>query len=276
MSFLSKKQARFTQLAILTLCLLTGIACSQTNKETTKMTASNPYNLQFLNGSIDYLSETNIPIHFNPNPNKVYEVIWEIKDAPVPLTQAMNPENSEIDKKGFLSSSYTAFRSDKGHSCKFHGKSPLYSYTPRAIVLFPIQQVDKNKFKTYYVADAILNEDYGLDTIAEPIEKMGICLWESTSGLSISLSQTGGYQEPVIGLNLVHDSKQLEQEISKYPITLYYKKDYLMQPVKIHHVENTSYSFILEELGKTRDEFPDLKDSDLFTITVSVKEISQF
>ena len=41
--------------------------------------------------------------------------------------------------------------------------------------------------------------------------------------------------------------------------------------LKIHQ-----YSYILEELGKTRDEFPDLKDSDLFTITVSVKEISQF
>ena len=276
MSFLSKKQARFTQLAILILCLLTGTACSQTNKETTQMTYSNPYNLQFLSGNTNHLSGTDIPIHFNPNPKKVYEVTWEIKDAPVPLTQAIDPENREIDKKGFLSTNYTAFRSDKGRACHFHGKSPLYSYTPRAIVLFPIQQVDKNKFKTYYVADAILNEDYGLDTIAEPIEKMGICLWESTSGLSISLSQTGGYQEPVIGLNLVHDSKQLEQEISKYPITLYYKKDYLTQPVKIYHVENTSYSYILEELGKTRDEFPDLKDSDLFTITVSVKEISQF
>ena len=33
MSFLSGKQARFTQLAILTLCLFTGTACSQTNNE---------------------------------------------------------------------------------------------------------------------------------------------------------------------------------------------------------------------------------------------------
>lgn len=275
MAFLSAKQARVTQLAILIFCLFMGTACSQTNKETTKMTASNPYNLQFFSGNIDYLSGTDIPIHFNPNPKKVYEVIWEIKDAPVPLTQAMNPANSEINKKGFLSANYTAFRSDKGHSCDFNSTSPFYSYTPRTIVLFPIHQIDKNKFKIYYVADAILNEDYGLNARVEPIKKMGTCLWEDTSGIGISFSQTGGYLEPIIGLNLVHDSKQLEQEMNKYPITLYYKKDYLTKPIKIYN-ENTPYAYVFGESGKTRDEFPNLKDSDLFTITVSVKKVSQF
>ncbi|WP_277074283.1 hypothetical protein, partial [Simonsiella muelleri] len=63
MSFLSGKQARFTQLTILILCLFTGTACSQTNKETTQMTYSNPYNLEFSEEKFSKVQDTDKSIH---------------------------------------------------------------------------------------------------------------------------------------------------------------------------------------------------------------------
>ena len=64
MSFLSRKQTKFTQLAILILCLFTGTACSQTNKETTQMTYSNPYNLEFSEEKFSKVQDTDKSIHY--------------------------------------------------------------------------------------------------------------------------------------------------------------------------------------------------------------------
>ena len=267
MSFLSKKQARFTQLAILILCLLTGTACSQTNKETTQMTYSNPYNLQFSNEEFTHLKETSIPIHLNPNPKEVYEIEWEIKDSPLKLVQTIHPDNDYIEKKGFITDAYDVFYSNLNKECRYESRSFMHYNSPFTYLLFPIYNVTDNKFKTYYVADAILNEDYRLRN--KNNEKIGTCLWENNGTLGIELSTTGEYKEPIISVLLINK----ENKTYPFSTTYFYEKSYLTREHKEKYFSTGRLMLPIPEDGKPRDAFPDLKDEDLFSITVSIRKV---
>lgn len=267
MAFLSKIQTNFTQLAILTFCLLMGTACSQTNKETTQMVASNPYNLQFADEKSAYLNNTSISIHLNPNPKEVYEIEWEIKNAPFLLMQAIHPDNSQLDKKGFISEEYTAFYSDTNKECKYDGGDLMNYNTPITNLLFPIQKLD-NKFKIYYVGDAILNEDYELDNGNN--EKIGTCLWVNNGILGIELSRTGEFKAPIISIPLMNK----ENKTYPFSVTYFYEKNYFTQEHKEKHFSTGRVMLPLPENGKPREAFSHLKDEDLFSVTVSIHKIN--
>ena len=276
MSFLSGKQARFTQLAILTLCLLTGIACSQTNKETTQMTYSNPYNLQFSGKEAPYVKDKNNLIRFNPNPKKVYEITWEIKDSPVQLIPVGYPTDDDVmGRKMIVKVGYTGYtKSNK----QYRYDNLLYSLGVGADIDYPIIKIDDNTFKTYYVDDALLNEDYGVDDL-------GMCYWKS-DGIYLRLNKEGKYISPVVTteLGLAIDDEYKDTYLKDGVNTVfYYKKQDLTKQYEQKYYEYEGK--LLPSLPETIDASPNnladlkrinpsLKEEDIFTITMKVRSMN--
>lgn len=283
MSFLSGKQARFTQLAILTLCLFTGTACFQTSKEATKMTTSNPYNLQFSNEKFSKLQDRDKSIHFNPNPKKVYEITWEIKDSPVlliPFAYPNNADNADNDneimgKKMILTVPYSGFTESNK---EYRYDNFLYTLEAGTRIDFPVIKVNDNTFKTYYVDDALLNEDYDLDNL-------GVCFWKS-NGIYLRLNKDGEYKSPILNLMLPFVSGDEEKYTylkDGVSTVFYYKKQDLTQQYEQKYYEYGGKLLpkdpeVIDALPNNLSDLkrinPFLKEEDIFTITMKVRSIN--
>lgn len=254
MAFLSEKQARFTQLAILTFCLFTGTACSKINKENTQMTYSNPYNLEFFNEEYSTIGNTGIPIHFNPNPKKIYEITIDIQNSPMPLIPFPSPTAIEY------------------YSLTEYNTSPIYSTNPGTFLKVPISKVDENTYKFILIEDAILDEDYGLSHYGK---KIGVSHWEMENDtFNILLSPTGQIQTSYINLSPFYDwhnnVDQIEQYVGKH--TFFYEKKYVTtEPPLISKVDFQPYGKEVVEL--TSDELKNINPAEIFSINVTVKKL---
>ena len=258
MSFLSQKQARFTQLAILTLCLFTGTACSQTNKETTQMTYSNPYNLEFSEEKFSKVQDTDKSIHFNPNPKKVYEITMNIQNSPIPLIPFST-------KKKILSAMVHYYSPTE------YNTNPVFSLQPGTSLKVPITKVDDNTYKFILIEDALLDEDYGL---THNWHKIGVSHWEMEGDVfQMFLSPTGQIQASYLRFmpfwNTHNNTHNMEQYVGHH--TFFYEKKYVTTEPPLKFKDGSTYGRDIVEL--TSDELKNVSPSEIFSINLTVKKL---
>lgn len=252
MAFLSEKQARFTQLAILTFCLFTGTACSKINKENTQMTYSNPYNLEFFNEEYSTIGNTGIPIHFNPNPKKIYEITIDIQNSPMPLIP-LTPTAVNY------------------YSLTEYNTNPIYSSNPSTYLKVPVSKIDDNTYQFILIEDAILDEDYGL---THYWKKIGISHWEmGINVFNILFTPTGQIQETYFDVSPFSPSNGMEQYVGHHTF-FYKKKDVTSAPPLIDGYGNPfgRQAFMLTS-DELKDELKNINSDELFSITVTVKKL---
>ena len=253
MSFLSRKQTKFTQLAILILCLFTGTACSQTNKETTQMTYSNPYNLEFSEEKFSKVQDTDKSIHFNPNPKKVYEITMNIQNSPMPLIPFST-------KKKILSAMVNYYSPTE------YNTNPVFSYQPGTSLKVPITKVDDNTYKFILIEDALLDEDYGLEHYGKEI---GISRWEMESNVfQILLSPTGQIQASYLTFSPFF-SNNMEQYVGNH--TFFYEKKYVTTEPPLKFNDGSPYGHNIVQV--TSDDLKNVNPSDTFSIHLTVKKL---
>lgn len=243
MFFLSKNQAKLPKLVMMAFCLFIGTACSQIQQDTTQKTYSNPYNLEFRDLENSTVGKTGIPIHFNPNPKKIYEITMDIQNSPMPLIP-------------FSSTTINYYSPTE------YNTSPVYSTNPGTALKVPISKIDDNTYKFILIEDAILDEDYGLEHYGK---KIGVSHWEMDSeafNLAFSsISETEGTKILVFPFL----SKNLEQNIGKH--TFFYEKKYAT-----HNAPLPEYG--RHVVGLTLDKLKNIKPSEIFSITVTVKKLN--
>ena len=255
MAFFSKTQTRFTQLAILILCLLTGTACSQTDKETTQMTYSNPYNLEFSEEKFSKVQDTDKSIHFNPNPKKVYEITMNIQNSPMPLIPFST-------KKKILSATVNYYSPTE------YNTNPVFSYQPGTSLKVPITKVDDNTYKFILIEDALLDEDYGL---THNWHKIGVSHWEMESNVfQILLSPTGQIQASYLAFIPFWNTHNMEQYVGQ-SYFFFYEKKYVTTEPPLKFKDGSTYGRDIVEL--TSDELKNVSPSEIFSINLTVKKL---
>ena len=241
----------FRQFLLISTFLLTTTACVGNGLKMNNR--SNPYNLAFSSEDYSVIQKTSKKIHFNPNPQKVYEVILKIQGLPMPLFPSMEP-----------SITYDA-------DCTYTvGLFPLYSLSPMTSYKVPLQRIDENTYKLIYIQDAILDEDYGLKYEGK---RLGVCHWEPR-GMGVRFTPTGKPQAFNIVVGAVEPPEKLAAQLAKGTDVQYFEKRYVTTAPRPLHTDGTPFNSIGFE-GKARAELSDIKDEDLFTVTVSIKEIAK-
>lgn len=247
MAILSERQAKFTQLAILIFCLFTGTACSQTNKEATQMTYSNPYNLEFIDEEASTVGRTGIPIRFNPNPKKIYEITMDIKNSPMPLIPF-------------------PLTTINYYSLTEYNISPVYSTHPGSSLKVPITKIDDNTYKFILIEDAILDEDYGLEHYGK---RIGVSHWEMASNVfQIFLSPTGQIQASYLKFSPFF-SNNMEQYVGNH--TFIYEKKYVTTEPPLRFNDGSPYG--RDVVQSTPDNLKNVSPSETFSINLTVKKL---
>lgn len=247
---LPTNQAKLTQLSIVTFCLLIGTSCFQTSKDSTQMTYSNPYNLEFRSPKNSTIGRTGIPIHFNPNPKKIYEVTLDIQNSPMPLIP-------------FPSTTISYYSPTE------YNTNPVYSTNPGTALKVPISKINDNTYKFILIEDAILDEDYGLKHYGK---KIGVSHWKMESNVfDISLSPTGKVQESYIRLMpFFNFANNLAHHEGSH--TFFYEKKYVTTNPPFTRVDGSPNGWNIVKL--TPDELKNINSSEIFSITVTVKKIN--
>lgn len=249
----------FRQFLLISTFLFTTTAC--VGKELQMNNRANPYNLEFYGKENSTLHETDIPIHFNPNPKEIYEITIKIsEDSPMPLLP-MEPVWVQYAVA----------------NCYYQkNRFSVYILSPNTKVKVPITQVDKNTYKMTFIADAILDEDYGLTLRGKP---QGMCHWGLSSSLTVGFSPTGQDQYSTVSVHAILRLQELESlSLPKTKIFYFDKQQVTTKPVKVE-ADGTSYGGF-NFVGRSREDlkknpkFAHLKDSDLFTMTVSIKKLA--
>lgn len=249
----------FRQFLLISTFLFTITAC--VGKELQMNNRANPYNLEFYGKENSTLHETDIPIHFNPNPKEIYEITIKIsEDSPMPLLP-MEPVWVQYAVA----------------NCYYQkNRFSVYILSPNTKVKVPITQVDKNTYKMTFIADAILDEDYGLTLRGKP---QGMCHWGLSSSLTVGFSPTGQDQYSTVSVHAILRLQELESlSLPKTKIFYFDKQQVTTKPVKVE-ADGTSYGGF-NFVGRSREDlkknpkFAHLKDSDLFTMTVSIKKLA--
>lgn len=247
----------FCQFLLVSTCLFTTAACVSKGLQTNNH--ANPYNLEFYGKENTTLHETNIPIHFNPNPKEIYDITIKIsEDSPMPLLP-MEPVWVEYAVA----------------NCHYQkNRFSFYTLSPNTKVKVPITQVDKNTYKMTFIADAILDEDYGLTLGGQP---QGVCHWKLNSALTVGFSPTGQDQYTTVSVHAIFHLQELESlSLPKDKIFYFDKQQVTTKPVEVQ-ADGTSYGGF-DFVGRSREafkkspKFAHLKDSDLFTMTVNIQK----
>ena len=241
----------FRQFLLVSTFLLTTTACVGNGLKINNR--SNPYNLAFSSEDYSVIQKTSKKIHFNPNPQKVYEVILKIQGSPMPLFPSEEPTVTYQSECMYTVGLFTLY-----------GLSPMTSYK------VPLQRIDENTYKLIYIQDAILDEDYGLKYEGK---RLGVCHWEPT-GTGVSFTPTGKPQAFSIAVRAVRSPEKLATQLAKGTDVQYFEKRYVTTAPRPLHTDGTPFNSIGFE-GKARAELSDIKDEDLFTVTVSIKEIAK-
>ena len=241
----------FRQFLLVSTFLLTTTACVGNGLKMNNR--SNPYNLAFSSEDYSVVQKTSKKIHFNPNPQKVYEVILKIQGSPMPLFPSMEP-----------SITYDA-------DCIYTvGLFPLYSLSPMTSYKVPLQRIDENTYKLIYIQDAILDEDYGLKYEGK---RLGVCHWKPR-GMGVRFTPTGKPQAFNIVVGAVEPPEKLAAQLAKGTDVQYFEKRYVTTEPRPLSSSGKPLNSI-GSMGKIRAELSDIKDEDLFTVTVSIKEIAK-
>lgn len=246
----------FRQILLISTFLFTTTAC--VGKEFQMNNRANPYNLEFYGKENTTLHETDIPIHFNPNPKEIYEITIKIsEDSPMPLLP--------------LEPVWVQYAVANCYYQK--NRFSFYTLSPNTKVKVPITQVDKNTYKMTFIADAILDEDYGLTFRGKP---QGMCHWKLNSALTVGFSPTGQDQYSTVSVHAIFHLQELESlSLPKNKIFFYKKEDVTTKPVRIEP-DGRSYGGFdtpgrSREAFKNNPKFAHLQDSDLFTIMVNIQ-----
>ena len=241
----------FRQILLVSTFLFTATACA--GKEFQMGNRANPYNLEFSSENYSVIQKTSKKIHFNPNPKKVYEVVLKIQGSPMPLFPS---DETTVE-----------FYSD----CKYTvGLFPLYGLSPMTSYKVPLQRIDENTYKLIYVQDAILDEDYGLKYEGK---RQGVCHWKPT-GTGVRFTPTGKPQRFSIMASAVKSPEKLAAQLAKGTEVQYFEKKHVTTAPR----PLSSSGKPLNDIGingKTRAELAHVKDEDLFTVTVSIKEVGK-
>ena len=150
------------------------------------------------------------------------------------------------------------------------GLFPLYSLSPMTSYKVPLQRIDENTYKLIYIQDAILDEDYGLKYEGK---RLGVCHWEPR-GMGVRFTPTGKPQPFNIVVGAVEPPEKLAAQLAKGTDVQYFEKRHVTTAPRPLHTDGTPFNSIGFE-GKARAELSDIKDEDLFTVTVSIKEIAK-
>ena len=238
----------FRQILLISTFLFTTTAC--VGKEFQMNNRANPYNLEFSSENYSVIQKTSKKIHFNPNPKKVYEVVLKIQGSPMPLFPTREPT--------------VTYQSDCDYTV---GLFPLYGLSPMTSYKVPLQRIDENTYKLIYVQDAILDEDYGLKYEGK---RQGVCHWKPT-GTGVNFTPTGKPQRFSIVVGAVRHPEKLAEQLAKGTEVQYFEKKHVTTAPRPLHSDGTPFNSI-GFMGKTRAELAHVKDEDLFTVTVSIKE----
>ena len=241
----------FRQFLLISTFLLTTTAC--VGKELKMDNRSNPYNLEFSSENYSVIQKTSKKIHFNPNPQKVYEVILKIQGSPMPLFPSEEPTVTYQSECMYTVGLFTLY-----------GLSPMTSYK------VPLQRIDENTYKLIYIQDAILDEDYGLKYEGK---RLGVCHWEPR-GMGVRFTPTGKPQAFNIVVGAVEPPEKLAAQLAKGTDVQYFEKRYVTTEPRPLSSSGKPLNDI-GSVGKSRAELSDIKDEDLFTVTVSIKEITK-
>ena len=102
---------------------------------------------------------------------------------------------------------------------------------------------------------------------------MGVCHWEPT-GTGVSFTPTGKPQAFSIAVRAVRSPEKLATQLAKGTDVQYFEKRYVTTEPRPLSSSGKPLNDI-GSVGKSRAELSDIKDEDLFTVTVSIKEITK-
>ena len=104
-------------------------------------------------------------------------------------------------------------------------------------------------------------------------KRQGVCHWEPR-GTGVSFTPTGKPQAFSIVVGAVEPPEKLAAQLAKGTDVQYFEKRYVTtEPRPLSSSGKLLNS--IGSMGKSRAELSDIKDEDLFTVTVSIKEIAK-